>query len=684
MGKQQLKQNKTATPTRPQPTKTSVKSPVHPLEELQAAIGNREMGRLMESNPLPHPSSPFPKLPGELPLLGGMPVSQGTIQRQPLFRGLSQELNAEMGTLVLPETGAVVQRKLTLGTPGDMYEQEADRVARQVVDEIHSSPIREQNALSEEERIPAGGEAGRVQRQITVRTEGDAGGELSSEWEGQLQRAKSGGQPLSPSVREPMERAFGADFGGVRVHTGAQADMLARSIQAYAFTTGQDVFFRQGAYQPGSRGGQELIAHELTHVVQQEETEIEKKQKSGSHRTEIGKAVVQRAIGAEIEMKEIKFTASDQSERFSSGTVIGAVNLNNIKGEVQTEGKPADYTVEVATGKYDRGPKEVSGLVKGVGELEDAIKNSLPDFPKNLVTQVKKGEFKISKPPLQMEQNNSPKITGHIQITISPNTIYSARELYRTNIPPIKTNSDIILAVRNYVEMLYQFSRLDIVYGDQGWNYSSDIGWLYPAIDAIVRVPYNEQLTTGKVQKNIFDLLPKYEVQPGLEELTNKFSITREKLEKIVTHHIDTISNSWIPEYGEDQLAQAILNKKSRKGNSNQLKFIKLTDSNRPSKEEIEKEKAERREIRKSCMKQAATKLFTGKAEILKAKGEGAISFEKLLLTSNEMTRKINLQEAVAGAYEFRNPFSKSLTLGEWRTNVEKFELDLIKRGVEY
>jgi hypothetical protein len=66
-----------------------------------------------------------------------------------------------------------------------------------------------------------------------------------------------------------MERAFGADFGGVRVHTGAQADGLARSIQAKAFTTGQDVYFRQGAYEPGSRGGQELIAHELTHVGQQ-------------------------------------------------------------------------------------------------------------------------------------------------------------------------------------------------------------------------------------------------------------------------------------------------------------------------------------------------------------------------------------------------------------------------------
>ncbi len=64
-------------------------------------------------------------------------------------------------------------------------------------------------------------------------------------------------------------QAFGADFSGVRVHTDAQAHQLNQSIQAKAFTTGQDVFVRQGAYEPGSRGGQELLAHELTHVVQQ-------------------------------------------------------------------------------------------------------------------------------------------------------------------------------------------------------------------------------------------------------------------------------------------------------------------------------------------------------------------------------------------------------------------------------
>lgn len=187
-----------------------------------------------------------------------------------MIENINRSLAAASPPDPLPTLGlGGVQAKLTLGTPGDVYEQEADRVARQVVDEIHSSAFRASPPPLEGEDVTNGGDTGRVQRQITVQALGNAGGEMSSEWEAQLQGAKSGGQPLSPLVKEPMERSFGADFGSVRVHTGAQADGLAQSIQAKAFTTGQDVFFRQGAYEPESRGGQELIAHELTHVVQQ-------------------------------------------------------------------------------------------------------------------------------------------------------------------------------------------------------------------------------------------------------------------------------------------------------------------------------------------------------------------------------------------------------------------------------
>lgn len=93
--------------------------------------------------------------------------------------------------------------------------------------------------------------------------------EADQEVEEGIQRARGGGQALDGEVRRRMEGAMGADFGGVRVHTGAQADGLNRALSARAFTTGSDIFFRDGEYRPGSAAGRELLAHELTHVVQQ-------------------------------------------------------------------------------------------------------------------------------------------------------------------------------------------------------------------------------------------------------------------------------------------------------------------------------------------------------------------------------------------------------------------------------
>ncbi len=77
------------------------------------------------------------------------------------------------------------------------------------------------------------------------------------------------GRPLPRPIRGSMEQAFGLDFGAVRVHTDPRANLVNRSLGAHAFTRGQDIFFRHGEYDPGSSAGREVLAHELTHVVQQ-------------------------------------------------------------------------------------------------------------------------------------------------------------------------------------------------------------------------------------------------------------------------------------------------------------------------------------------------------------------------------------------------------------------------------
>ncbi len=92
-----------------------------------------------------------------------------------------------------------------------------------------------------------------------------------------IQEQRGAGQPLDTGVRRQMESSIGADFSRVRVHTGSHADTLNRALSARAFTTGHDIFFRQGTYQPGSFVGRELLAHELTHVVQQNGDQVRRK-----------------------------------------------------------------------------------------------------------------------------------------------------------------------------------------------------------------------------------------------------------------------------------------------------------------------------------------------------------------------------------------------------------------------
>jgi hypothetical protein len=92
-----------------------------------------------------------------------------------------------------------------------------------------------------------------------------------------IDRASGGGQGTDHSTRTRMESAFGADFSGVRIHTDARADGLSQSLRARALTTGRDVFFRQGEYSLGASSGRELLAHELTHVVQQNGDGIQRK-----------------------------------------------------------------------------------------------------------------------------------------------------------------------------------------------------------------------------------------------------------------------------------------------------------------------------------------------------------------------------------------------------------------------
>ena len=159
----------------------------------------------------------------------------------------------------------VLQAKLVVGPADDPYEREADEMARQVVSRLAAPAAPLPGA-------PLPG-ASRIRRAAAApaadATIGAAGGPVDADVESRIRSARSGGTPLPGPVGDRMERAFGTDFGDVRLHQGSESADINRSISARAFTTGSDIFLGAGTPSLASSAGSELLAHELTHVVQQ-------------------------------------------------------------------------------------------------------------------------------------------------------------------------------------------------------------------------------------------------------------------------------------------------------------------------------------------------------------------------------------------------------------------------------
>jgi Domain of unknown function (DUF4157) len=208
------------------------------------------------------------------------------LQRSAGNRAVQRMLAAKTGQST--RRRLTIQAKLAVGPANDAYEREADRVAATVMQttgpstsQIQRRPAQEEDQGKSIQTKPlASSITPLVQRQETAEREDDketpvqrqspaAHSSVVSNVEQDIERARGSVRPLPGDLRLRMEQSFGADFSGVRVHADADSDRLNRSLQARAFTTGTDLFFRGGEYSPNSRQGQQLIAHELTHVVQQ-------------------------------------------------------------------------------------------------------------------------------------------------------------------------------------------------------------------------------------------------------------------------------------------------------------------------------------------------------------------------------------------------------------------------------
>ncbi len=190
-------------------------------------------------------------------------------QQTPFFHKTGEgSFFSQRNVAMKPFFGTFIQPKLTIGPSNDSYEREANQVAKQIVSNLTgtadpSTVVQTQSDLDGE--LGPKPTISAIQR----KPEKGAGMPVPASTSAAIQREQGKGKGLDGKTRTAMEGAFGVDFSGVRIHTGSSADRLNRTIQARAFTTGRDVFFRKGEYQQANTEGQELLAHELTHVVQQ-------------------------------------------------------------------------------------------------------------------------------------------------------------------------------------------------------------------------------------------------------------------------------------------------------------------------------------------------------------------------------------------------------------------------------
>ena len=156
------------------------------------------------------------------------------------------------------------QPKLTVGQSDSIHEKEADAVADKIVRPENNSIVQPKISILPIQRKCSHCEEDRVQRKEndSASTEQEAPAIVSD-------ALNTGGDPMDQGTRSFMENRFGYDFGNVKIHTDTLAAKSADAIDALAYTSGSDIVFKKDQYSPDSDDGKKLLAHELTHVVQQ-------------------------------------------------------------------------------------------------------------------------------------------------------------------------------------------------------------------------------------------------------------------------------------------------------------------------------------------------------------------------------------------------------------------------------
>jgi Domain of unknown function (DUF4157) len=230
-----------------------------------------------------------------------------------------------------PKSLASLQAKLRVSSPGDIHEQEADRVSEQVM-RMPDSPLQSVCACGGECSGCRGENQGGEHRPLQTRRAHTNGAGTAAVPPMVSQALRSHGQPLDSAARAFFEPRFGHDFSRVRIHTDPKASESARAMDALAYTVAPDIVFGAGQYAPHTTVGRTLLAHELTHVIQREAggAQMQRKPVAGGACPAREPGETQASVNAPYDIVEL----SPQQEWVIYGFGVGSSTVDPAKGDI--------------------------------------------------------------------------------------------------------------------------------------------------------------------------------------------------------------------------------------------------------------------------------------------------------------------------------------------------------------
>jgi|GEM_PF-3436514 len=228
------------------------------------------------------------------------------LQRKKAFpNGLADVSRGQNKSVQLP----LIQAKLEVGDPQDSYEKEADSMADTVVQRLAMPQTKFttvgsiQRKGQDEEQVQT--KWNPLVSRIQAKTNG-TGYTPSTSFVSTLNSSKGGGRSLPKTTQREMEGAFGANFSQVKIHTGGEAIQMSQEIGAHAFTHGSNIYFNRGKFNPNTKSGKHLLAHELTHVIQQKpQSLIQRQIGEGATHSQMGTILERHIMRAHRRLTQI-------------------------------------------------------------------------------------------------------------------------------------------------------------------------------------------------------------------------------------------------------------------------------------------------------------------------------------------------------------------------------------------